>query len=94
MVLNLEDAKNSKIMVSDFICDQDYSCFIRGFHVNNVNPLNAFELHLKCHMLKSSLNTIKMHLKCHMLKFSDTLYLLTLLTNAIAEANNVDPVQQ
>ena len=34
---------------------------IRGFQVNNVNPLNA----------------IKMHLKCHKLKFSDALYLLT-----------------
>ena len=33
---------------------------IRGFQVNNVNPLNA----------------IKMHLKCHKLKFSDALYLL------------------
>ena len=34
----------------------------RGFQVNNVNPLNA----------------IKMHLKCHKLKLSDALYLLTL----------------
>ena len=46
--------------------------------MNNVNPLNA----------------IKMHLKCHMLKSSDALYLLTLLTNAIVEANSVDPDQQ
>ena len=35
---------------------------IRGFQVNNVNPLNA----------------IKMHLKCHKVKFSDALYMLTL----------------
>ena len=62
--------------MSDFICDQDSSCFTSGFQVNNVNPLNA----------------IKMHLKCH--KSSDALYLLTLLTNAIVEANSVDPDQQ
>ena len=49
----------------------------RGLQVNNVNPLNA----------------IKMHLKCHKLKFSDDLYLLT-STNAILEANSVDPDQQ
>ena len=46
--------------------------------MNNVNPLNA----------------IKMHLKCHLLESSDALYLLTLLTNATVEANNVDPDQQ
>ena len=37
---------------------------------------------------------IKMHLKCHMLKSSNALYLLTLLTNAIVEANSVDPDQE
>ena len=46
--------------------------------MNNVNPLNA----------------IKMHLKCHMLKSSDAIYLLTLLTNVIVEANSVDQEQQ
>ena len=46
--------------------------------MNNVNPLNAIKLHLKCHMLNSL----------------DALYLLTLLTTcntAIVEANRVDP---
>ena len=42
----------------------------------------------------NSLNDIKMHLKCHVLKSSDDLYLLTLLTNAIVEANSVGPDQQ
>ena len=45
--------------------------------MNNVNTLNAFKMHLKCHMLKSS----------------DVLYLLTFLTNAIVEANSVDQQQ-
>ena len=46
--------------------------------MNNVNPLNV----------------IKMYLKCYMLKSSDALYLLTLLTNVIVEANSVGPDQQ
>ena len=46
--------------------------------MNNVYTLNAFKMHLKCHMLKSS----------------DVLYLLTFLTNVIVEANSVDPDQQ
>ena len=46
--------------------------------MNTVNPLNA----------------IKMHQKCHMLRSSDAFILLTLLTNAIVEANSVDPDQQ
>ena len=32
-----------------------------------------------------------MHLKCQMLKSSDAIYLLTLLTTVIVEANSVDP---
>ena len=46
--------------------------------MNTVNPLNA----------------IKMHLKCHMLKSFDAIYLLSLLTNVIVDANSVDPDQQ
>ena len=46
--------------------------------MNNVTTLNAFKMHLKFHMLKSS----------------DVLYLLTFLTIAIVEANSVDPDQQ
>ena len=38
----------------------------------------------------NSLNVIKMHLKCHILKSFDAIYLLTLLTNAIVDANHVD----
>ena len=41
-----------KNMVSNFIFDQD-SCFIRDFQVNNINPLNAIKMHLKCHMVQS-----------------------------------------
>ena len=40
----------------------------------------------------NQLYTIKMDLKCH--KSSDALYLLTLLTNSIVEANRVYPDQQ
>ena len=40
------------------------------------------------------LNVIKIHLKRHMLESSDALYLLTLLTNANVEANNVDQDQK
>ena len=47
---------------------------VSGFQVNNVY----------------SLNFIKMHLKCHMLKSSVAIYLLTLLTNVIVDANHVD----
>ena len=43
--------------------------------MNNVNPLNA----------------IKMHLKCHILKSSDAINLQILLTNVIVEAKSVDP---
>ena len=56
MCLNLGHALTgkgyNKSTVSDFIFDKD-SCFIRGFQVNNVNPLNAIKMHLKCHMIKS-----------------------------------------
>ena len=81
MSLNLDCAltgkRFSKNTVSDIIRDPD-TCFIRGFQVNNVSPLNA----------------IKMYLKCHMLKSSDDLYVLTLLTNVIVYAKSVDLVQQ
>ena len=68
----------SKSTMSDFICDQDFSCFIRCFQVNNVNPLSAIKTHLSFHMLKSS----------------DALYLLTLSANANVEANSVGPDKQ
>ena len=42
----------------------------------------------------SAFNAIKMHLKCHMLKSSDAIYLLSLLTNVIVDANSVDLDQQ
>ena len=54
------------------------SCCISCFQVNNVNHLNA----------------IKMHLKCHMLKSSDAIYLLSLLTNVIVDANHADQDRQ
>ena len=73
MSLNLGHALTggniSKSTVSDFICDPD-TCFIRGFQVNNVDPLNA----------------IKMHLKCHILKSSDAICLLTSSTNVEANS--------
>ena len=51
---------------------------IRGFQVNNVNPLKA----------------IRMHLKCHKLKFSNALYLLTLTNAIKLEEKSVDPDQK
>ena len=41
------------------------SCLIRGFQLNNVNPLNFIKMHLKCHKSSDALYLLTLLTKCN-----------------------------